>query len=221
MNSSLDDILNNLTSLGPKTTKKRLNLDKNAMVQKIIETHYDILKNYEFIDSTYLVHDLQKGDLIRHIKSIDDKLSCIGSIVHINYKNYKFVQKGTVNQRIDKNDAYIDYIVLESLKYKQNYWKIYPENFFIFKYTNPTRTSSTSKLIKEYFGENKNTLDFNVLIRADPSIKDKIIPSGDNENKDKKVKARPIRSLDDALKYTDDLIKEYDPKIKSKIKIKN
>lgn len=207
MNPSLDDILNNLTS-----SKKKSSNDKKTLVQEIIKTHHDILKNYEFIDSLYSVHDLQKGDLIRHIKSIDDKLSCIGSIVHINYKNYKLIQKGTANQRIDKNDAYIDYIVLESLKYKQNYWKIYPENYFLFKYNNPTKTSSTSKLIKGYF--NENTLDFNVLIQADPSIKDKIIPKN-------KVEARPIRSFDDAIKYTDDLIKEYDPKIKSKIKFKN
>ncbi len=215
MNPSLDDILNNLIS-----TRKKSNQYKNTIIHEIIRTHYDILKNYDFIDSLYSVHDLQNGDLIRHTKSIDDKLSCIGSIVHINYKNYKFVQKGAINQRIDKNDAFIDYIVLESLKYKQNYWKIYPENYFIFKYNNPTRTSGTSKLIKEYFTENKNTLDFNVLIQADPSIKDKIIPNVQQKSLNK-VEARPIRSLDDALKYTDDLIKEYNPKIKSKIKIKN
>jgi hypothetical protein len=207
-NPSLENILNNLTS-----SKKTSMIDKKNVIQKIVKTHNDILKNYQFIEPEHYVHDLQKGDLIRHIKSVDGKLSCIGSIVHINYKNYTYVQKGTENQRIDKNNALIDHIVLESLKYKQNYWKIYPENFFIFKYTNPTKTSGTSKMIKEYFEENMNTLDFNVLIKADPSIKNKIIPKN-------KAEVRPIRSFDDALKYTDDLIKEYDPKLKSKIRIK-
>lgn len=142
--------------------------DHKKCEKQFIKKH-SFLQHYTYLGCDIKKNTINVGDLIRYSKSPKHKLSCLGLIVKIDYK---------YNNKIN-------YIILTSF-HKNTYWQLYLDGnpYFIFRYVRGLasyrykmhREGMTSKdVIGKILKDNgKLGLDFQKLIEADPSIKDKI-----------------------------------------------
>lgn len=169
MKYSLNDILNSFD-------EKNNNFDYNNIFKKF-KKKYSELSEYVLVKPKNVKSDLLIGDFIRYSKSLNDKLSTVAVIV----SKHEVINKETGHKTLD-------YIVLESLKYKKNYWKIYPDAYFIFRrYASTSTNRNNTKLkinkkggsitdiiknIEKNITDNK--LNFKELSKYDNSILNKI-----------------------------------------------
>jgi hypothetical protein len=191
MNVTLDDILKKMEN-GIK------NFDKNKIMKQYKQKYENKLKKYILISPSNLIFNLAKGDRIRYSKGMTDKLSCVCLITGMEYVTEKPIKRLDKNNKIfdtiDKSTTHIKNITLTSLKYKQDiFWTIYPENYFFFKYIgkekkniSTTKNNIVDEIINNITKSNKNNLNFDKLIEADPTIKNKIIKITPNFNSELK-----------------------------------
>lgn len=210
------------------------NNDKKYInIEKKYKEKYNKLGYYRLIKPEEYKTELRTGDIIRYSKKYD-KISCaciITKIIRLGENINETIKKNTIKKNtikkntikkinnislnigpINNSNDDVKYILLEALANKKSYWKIYPENFFIFLYD-----KSTNKLRRQFYragikddddDDDKNGLNFDILIDADPTIKNRIKRQNLLTEKQQKL-----------LKDVDDVIEKYDKQNYKKSKL--
>lgn len=182
--------------------------DKKNLMKEYENKFGKTLKNYTLLTPIYLIYNLEKGDVIRYSKNINDKLSCASIIIDIMYEgNYtKIINNDKIENVIDKSKSYIKSMTLQSVFYKKSYWKICPDNYIIFKYIKKTKKRTKKTNIN--MGIANETLK--KLAEVDPTIKNKIIKN--NKKKTREYieltgdEHKCTKDISDAEEYINELI---------------
>jgi hypothetical protein len=218
--------------------------DKFELDKMYHNKHPKLLNNYSLLTPDYVIFNLEKGDIIRYSKGIDEKLSCACVIIDIEYngKTKKVLDdKRKVKIVCDRLNSYIEKITLMSIRYKNSYWDIVPDENFIFKFAKKPKRRGRKKnnikinenIINDTIDKinktsgNTNTLTLKKLLNIDPIIK-----GSNNENKNKKKNISRVyvektredyenkTNINDAVNHIDNLIKNNtNNNKKKKIKI--
>jgi hypothetical protein len=178
MDYSLTDILRIIKKQNDTFDEKKFFIDCK-------KKYPEIKKNYQFIPP-YNIDTVETGDLIRYLKN--NTMSCLSIVIRINYAGTNI---GKSNEQ-----KYIESMDLENIQNRGTYWKIYPENYFIFKCI-PNKNTAIKSAILDYA---ENLPDFKALEAIDPSISNKII--------------KKINTLNDADNYATKLINDMEKKQK-------
>jgi len=191
---TLDYILENIDTPNPnfykstKNEKHRTNVVKNNITlddilanrvpmfnTKLIEQEYkkkyeEQLSSYSLVSSPNLKYNISEGDVIRYSNDINE-LSCVSIVLNVKYVGLykKKLLGGHIIRIPDKPNSYIENLRLKTTNLA-TWWEIFPYSFFIFKKVE----NKTIELAKKIAHHGGNTLDFNVLTEADPTINDKI-----------------------------------------------
>ena len=176
MDYSLTDILRIIKKQNDTFDEKKFFMDCK-------KKYPEIKKNYHFIPP-FNIDTIETGDLIRYLK--DNTMSCLSIVIRINYAGTNHGHK------------YIESMDLENMQNRGTYWKIYPDNYFIFKCI-PAKNTAIKTAIMDYA---EKLPDFKAFEAIDPSVSGRII--------------KKINTLDDADNHATKLINEMEKKNKKK-----
>jgi hypothetical protein len=148
MNASLNDILFNIK-------KQQKNLNPTDLFDKWKKIHTVLQKDYEFIPPSNVLFDLELGDMIRISKNIDEEISGVCIVMHIEHKNsavYDVDNRPIINpktneQYINRKSAYVSYINL-TVRKDGSPLKISPDGFFIFRHISRAPASAAKREIQ-------------------------------------------------------------------------
>jgi len=112
---------------------KNINPDK---IESIRDKYQEELELYNYVEHSEIQTMLSKGNSIRYVKK-DNTLSCVSIVRDIIYT---------------KSKKFIDCIIL-SAPYRDNIWKIYPTNHYIFIRDENRLNKKIVKIVKEKLTE--------------------------------------------------------------------
>jgi len=145
--TSIDDIT--LDDIFSGIQKQNEKFDAKKIDRLYHELFPDQLLKYEFIPPLRVQDNISVGSVIRYVKTNND-ISCVSIVKSIVY-TYEYGEK------------ILDYFILSTVHYSNSIWRLYPSNYYIFKYSrNIADQKFINKLLK--LNEEKGIKTKNITI---------------------------------------------------------